>query len=52
MSGDLEQEYFADGVVEDVITALSRLNHYSSSVETHRSLIKGGLSMRSRSDES
>ena len=24
MSGDLEQEYFADGVVEDVITALSR----------------------------
>ena len=25
MSGDREQEYFADGVVEDVITALSRL---------------------------
>src|SRR5579862_6532886 len=24
MSGDLEQEYFADGVVEDIITALSR----------------------------
>jgi adenylate cyclase len=24
MSGDLEQEYFADGIVEDVITALSR----------------------------
>ena len=24
MSGDPEQEYFADGVVEDVITALSR----------------------------
>jgi len=24
MSGDVEQEYFADGVVEDVITALSR----------------------------
>jgi TolB-like protein len=23
MSGDLEQEYFADGVVEDIITALS-----------------------------
>ncbi|MGC2082104.1 MAG: adenylate/guanylate cyclase domain-containing protein [Bradyrhizobium sp.] len=26
MSGDPEQEYFADGVVEDIITALSRMN--------------------------
>ena len=25
MSGDPEQEYFADGVVEDIITALSRM---------------------------
>src|SRR6185369_2586885 len=25
MSGDAEQEYFADGIVEDVITALSRM---------------------------
>ncbi len=25
ISGDLEQEYFADEVVEDIITALSRL---------------------------
>jgi TolB-like protein/DNA-binding winged helix-turn-helix (wHTH) protein/tetratricopeptide (TPR) repeat protein len=25
MSGDAEQEYFADGVVEDIITALSRM---------------------------
>ena len=25
MSGDPEQEYFADGIVEDIITALSRL---------------------------
>jgi adenylate cyclase len=25
MSGDLEQEYFADGVVEDIMTALSRV---------------------------
>jgi adenylate cyclase len=24
MSGDTEQEYFADGIVEDIITALSR----------------------------
>src|SRR5436853_67692 len=26
MSGDQEQEYFADGVVEDIITALSHFN--------------------------
>jgi TolB-like protein len=26
MSGDPEQDYFADGMVEDIITALSRLN--------------------------
>jgi len=26
MSGDREQEYFADGIVEDIITALSRFN--------------------------
>ena len=26
MSGDPEQEYFADGMVEDIITALSRMN--------------------------
>ncbi|WMT73331.1 adenylate/guanylate cyclase domain-containing protein [Bradyrhizobium sp. Ash2021] len=26
MSGDVEQEYFADGMVEDIITALSRFN--------------------------
>ena len=25
MSGDPEQEYFADGVVEDILTALSRV---------------------------
>ena len=25
MSGDPEQDYFADGVVEDIITALSRV---------------------------
>ena len=27
MSGDPEQEYFADGMVEDIITALSHLSH-------------------------
>ena len=26
MSGDPEQEYFADGIVEDIITALSRIH--------------------------
>ena len=26
MSGDAEQEYFADGVTEDIITALSKLS--------------------------
>jgi adenylate cyclase len=28
MSGDPEQEYFADGMVEDIITALSASNRY------------------------
>jgi TolB-like protein len=27
MSGDPEQEYFADGMVEEIITALSRASH-------------------------
>src|SRR5206468_5630573 len=27
MSGDAEQEYFADGIVEEIITALSRFQH-------------------------
>jgi adenylate cyclase len=26
MSGDPEQEYFADGIAEDIITALSRIH--------------------------
>ncbi len=29
MSGDPEQEYFADGIAEDVITALSRVREFS-----------------------
>ena len=28
MSGDVEQEYFADGVAEDIITALSRMRSF------------------------
>ena len=31
MSGDPEQEYFADGMVEEIITALSRIRGYSLS---------------------
>jgi adenylate cyclase len=27
MSGDLEQEYFSDGITEDIITALSKINN-------------------------
>ena len=29
MSGDPEQEYFADGIVEEIITALSRIRWLS-----------------------
>jgi TolB-like protein/Tfp pilus assembly protein PilF len=28
MSGDLEQEYFSDGITEDIITALSRIRQF------------------------
>ena len=28
MSGDPEQEYFADGIVEDIITALRRIRQF------------------------
>ena len=31
MSGDPEQEYFADGMVEEIITALSRIRWLSGS---------------------
>jgi TolB-like protein len=29
MSGDQEQEYFADGIVEDIITARSQVKWFS-----------------------
>ena len=45
MSGDPEQEYFADGVVEDIITALSRFKWFLSSRETHPSPTKAARSM-------
>jgi TolB-like protein len=31
MSGDVEQEYFCDGLVEDIITTLSKLDGLGSS---------------------
>jgi class 3 adenylate cyclase len=37
MSGDPEQEYFADGMVEEIITALSRVRSFSSSPATRAS---------------
>jgi adenylate cyclase len=40
MSGDPEQEYFADGMVEEIITALSRINGSSSSLAIRASLTK------------
>ena len=48
MSGDPEQEYFADGMVEDIITALSRFKCCSSSRETPGSRTKARLSTSNR----
>ena len=44
MSGDPEQEYFADGMVEDIITALSRSRRCSSSPATRASPTRGAPS--------
>ena len=43
MSGDPEQEYFADGISEDLITDLSKFQVYSSSLEIRRSCLRGKL---------
>jgi adenylate cyclase len=48
LSGDPEQEYFADGVVEELITNLSRSNPFLLSPETHRSFSRAEGSMLSR----
>jgi TolB-like protein len=37
MSGDVEQEFFADGIAEDIITALSRSHWLLSSPVTPHS---------------
>jgi hypothetical protein len=42
MSGDPEQEHFADGMVEDIITALSRLAIARNSSFTYCCEVPGG----------
>ena len=41
MSGDPEQEYFADGVVEDIITALSRFRSFAVASRISSFVYKG-----------
>jgi TolB-like protein len=41
MSGDAEQEYFADGVVEDIITALSRFKSFAVIARNSSFVYKG-----------
>ena len=41
MSGDPEQEYFADGVVEDIITALSRFTSFAVIARNSSFVYKG-----------
>jgi adenylate cyclase len=41
MSGDTEQEYFADGVVEDLITALSRFKSFAVIARNSSFVYKG-----------
>jgi adenylate cyclase len=45
MSGDPEQEFFADGIAEDVITLLSKSRGLSSSRATRRSPTRAARSM-------
>ena len=41
MSGDAEQEYFADGIVEDIITALSRFKSFAVVARNSSFVYKG-----------
>jgi TolB-like protein/class 3 adenylate cyclase len=41
MSGDVEQEYFADGVVEDITTALSRFRSFAVTARNSSFVYKG-----------
>ena len=49
MSGDPEQEYFADGMVEDIITALSRFKSLFVIARNSSFTYKGKPSTSSRS---
>ena len=49
MSGDPEQEYFADGMVEDIITALSRFKSLFVIARNSSFTYKGRPSTLSRS---
>ena len=42
ISGDLEQEYFADGMVEEIITALSKVRWFFVIARNSTSTYKGG----------
>jgi adenylate cyclase len=52
MSGDPEQEYFADGMVEEIITSLSRIRWLFVIAHIRPSPTKGKPSARSRSGAS
>ena len=41
LSGDPEQDYFADGVVEDIITALSRFKSFAVIARNSSFVYKG-----------
>jgi len=50
MSGDPEQEYFADGIVEDIITALSRVKWFFVIARIPASPIGANTSISGKSD--
>jgi TolB-like protein len=45
LSGEPEQEYFSDGISEDIIMALSKLRWFFVIVATRHSSIKARLSI-------
>ena len=49
MSGDAEQDYFADGIVEDIITALSRFKSFAVIARNSSSSTRAARSMCDRS---
>jgi adenylate cyclase len=49
MTGDPEQEYFVDGIVEEIITALSRIRWLFVIARNSTFTYKGQHAMRSES---